>query len=268
MSKVIAIAGLGWLGLPLVQHVSLLGYTVKGSVTTPEKAGKLQQAGIDAYPFQITEKRLEGEVEALLKNVDVLAIMIPPGLRRNTGADYVLKMSHFLTAIQTHKVPKVILVSSTSVYADDQGKVTEKDIPQPDTEAGKQLFQVEQLFQNATGIQTAVVRFGGLIGGSRQPVRYLAGRKDLSGGLSPVNLIQRGDCIRILSEIIKQDAFGHVFNAVHPNHPIKKDYYQAKALELGLEPPQFSETTKDETFKEVHGVHIETILDYPFKYDI
>lgn len=268
MSKVITIAGLGWLGLPLTQHLSFLGHTVKGSVTTPEKAGKLQQAGIDAYPFQAGEKGLEGATGALLKDVDVLVIMIPPGLRRNTGADYVLKMSHFLTAIQQYQIPKVILVSSTSVYADDQGKVTEKDIPQPDTEAGKQLFQVEQLFQNATGIQTAVVRFGGLIGGGRQPVRYLAGRKELNGGLAPVNLIQRGDCIRILSEIIKQDAFGHVFNAVHPNHPIKKDYYHAKALELGLEPPQFSETTTDETFKEVHGVHIETILDYQFKYDI
>lgn len=266
MSKTIGIAGLGWLGLPLAQHLQLFGYPVKGTVTRLEKATTLQKSGIDAYPLTLTENGLQGNIEGFLKDLDVVMIMIPPGLRRGTGTDFVLKMTHFLEAIVSANIKKCILISSTSVYSDAQGKVTEKDLPKPNTEAGKQLFQVEQLFFNAP-FKTSVVRFGGLLGGSRQPVRYLAGRTNLHNGNAPVNLIHREDCIGILLAIIQQDAFGHIFNAVHPNHPTKAEYYPEKAIALGLIPPTYS-TAEDETYKEVHSVHIDSILSYHFKKEL
>ena len=265
MNKTVAIAGLGWLGQPLAYRLTSLGYTVKGSVTTLEKAAMLQENSFDAYPVEISESGISGEVEAFLKNADYLIIMIPPGLRRNTGADYVLKMTHFLEEIKKATVRKIILVSSTSVYDESQGKVTEKDDPKPETIAGKQLRQVEELFIHTEELQTAVVRFGGLFGGSRQPAKYLAGRKDLSDGDAPVNLINRQDCINILTEILRQDAFGTVFNAVNPHHPKKADFYIQKAKEMGLEPPTFAETDSDEIFKQVDSENLEIILGYKFK---
>jgi len=268
MSKTIAIAGLGWLGQPLAFRLATLGFSVKGSVTTVEKATLLQQNGFDVYPVQISESGIEGEVQALLNNADCLIGMIPPGLRKNTGADYVLKMVHLLEAMKQSSVSKIILVSSTSVYADSQGKVTEKDEPEPDTIAGKQLRQVEELFLNTEELQTTIVRFGGLIGGSRQPVKYLAGRKDLADGNAPVNLIHREDCINILAEILKQDVFGKVFNAVNPNHPIKSDYYIQKAKELGLEPPTFMKADSNEIFKQVDSENLKTVLNFSFKNSI
>lgn len=268
MNKSIAIAGLGWLGQPLAYRLSALGYTVKGSVTSVEKATLLQQHGFEAYPLEISEKGIEGEIDTLLKNVEVLIVMIPPGLRKNTGADYVLKMVHLLEAIKSASVTKIILVSSISVYDDSQGKVTEKDAPNPQTIAGKQLRQVEELFGNSEGLQTTIVRFGGLIGGSRQPVTYLAGRKDLADGNAPVNLIHRNDCINILVEILRQDAFGKVFNAVNPEHHTKAEYYNEKAKELGLEPPTFAEAASNEIFKQVDSVNLKVLLKYSFKTSI
>ena len=268
MNKKIAIAGLGWLGQPLAYRLASLGYTVKGSVTTIEKATLLHKNGFEAYPVEISESGIEGEIKALLKNVDCLLIMIPPGLRKNTGADYVLKMAHLLEAINESKVSKIILISSTSVYDDSQGNVTEKDEPKPQTIAGKQLRQVEELFINSEGLLTTIVRFGGLIGGSRNPAKYLAGRKDLSDGNAPVNLIHRDDCISILVEILKQDAFGKTFNAVNPNHPKKADYYIQKTKELGLEPPTFAETDLNEIFKQVDSENLKAILNYTFKTSI
>ncbi len=268
MNKTIAIAGLGWLGQPLAYRLTTLGYAVKGSVTSIEKATLLQQNGFDAYPVEISENGIEGEVQALLNNVDCLLIMIPPGLRKNTGADYVLKMVHLLSAINESAVKKIVLVSSTSVYDDSQGRVTDRDEPKPETIAGKQLRQVEELFMNAEGLQTTVVRFGGLIGGSRNPVKYLAGRKDLADGNAPVNLIHRDDCINILVEILKNDAFGTVFNAVNPNHPKKAEYYIQKAKELGLEAPTFAEAVSNETFKQVDSVNLKSVLDYSFRTSI
>ncbi len=264
MKKTIAIAGLGWLGKPLLQRLLMLGYKVKGSVTKPESATKFQQLGVDAYPVNITEEGVEGSPQGFLKNVSTLIVMIPPGLRRDSGSDYVLKMSHFLTEIKSAKVSHVIFISSTSVYGDEQAFVTEKDTPKPTTEAGRQLFQVEQLFFNTPDFKTTIVRFGGLVGGSRQPVKYLAGRKELSGGNDPVNLIHQDDCITIISSIIKQEVYGHIFNGVHPAHPKKELYYKAKASELQLEAPQYA-ITNEPAGKQVDSVNLSLKLDFKFE---
>ena len=267
-NKTVSIAGLGWLGQPLAVKLTSLGYIVKGSVTSLEKAMKLQKKGINAFPVEISESGVQGEIKALLTDVDCLMIMIPPGLRRNTGADYVLKMTHFLEEIKLAKIKKVILVSSTSVYDESQGNVTEKDVPKPQTIAGKQLRQVEELFIHSSGFETTVVRFGGLIGGSRQPARYLEGRKDLSDANAIVNLIHRQDCIGILTEILNQDAFGHVFNGVNPEHPNKAEYYIFKANELGLQPPHFSEPDLEHIYKKVDSDNLKEILDFKFVKEI
>lgn len=263
MSNRIAIAGMGWLGRPLAQHFKTLGYSVKGSVTTLKKATQLQKSGFDAYSMTISEDGVHGSVQGFLSNIDHLIIMIPPGLRRNTGSDYVLKMTHFLREIEKAKVPNCIFISSTSVYGDAQGTVTEKNLPKPENEAGRQLHQVEQLFFTAPSRST-IVRFGGLFGQSRQPARYLAGRENLHGGSAPVNLIHRDDCIGILTAIVQQDAYGHIFNAVHPNHPHKSEYYHKKAKELNLNPPTFSKPEKDDIFKKVDSINLNSILGYTF----
>ena len=70
----IAIAGLGWLGLPLAQKLSTLGYSVKGSVTQLEKAASLQEQGFNVFPFMLTETGVQGSVAAFLKDVSILII--------------------------------------------------------------------------------------------------------------------------------------------------------------------------------------------------
>lgn len=263
MSRTIAIAGMGWLGLPLARKLKTFGFKVKGSVTKPEKASTLQKSGFDVYPMTLTEAGVQGSLKGFLKEVTDLVVMIPPGLRRNTGSDYVLKMSHFLTEVERYSVQNCLFISSTSVYGDAQGRVTEKDLPRPENEAGRQLFQVEQLFFTSS-CNSSILRFGGLFGGNRQPARYLAGRENLSGANAPVNLIHRQDCMGIISEILRQQAFGHIFNGVHPDHPKKADYYTRKALDLGLQPPKFAAPTASEVFKEVNSVNLQKILDYTF----
>lgn len=267
MTKRITIAGLGWLGQPLASHLKLYGYQVKGSVTDTEKAKALTKSGITAYPVVLAEAGVSGLVDTLLVDTDVLMIMIPPGLRRNTGANYALKMAHFLHQVEKSQIEKVILVSSTSVYDDSQGVVTEKIAPRPETNAGKQLHDVEQIFFNNSAFKTTVVRFGGLFGGSRNPVKFLAGRKGLTNGKAPVNMIHRDDCIGILMTIIKQDAFGHIINAVAPSHPSKKKYYTQQAQELGLEPPEYIDEDTA-TFKEVNSVVVKPVLNYEFQVDL
>lgn len=254
---------MGWLGMPLYTRLKNLGFTVKGSVTTDAKKTDLKKKGFDVYKVLITENEVQGDVKDFLASAKILFVLIPPGLRRGTGHNHALRMARFLQEVESSSVEKVVLISSTGVYADHQGKVTEKDIPQPETESGRQLLEVEQIFFRSS-LECTVVRFGGLFGGSRNPVRFLAGRKNLSNGDAPVNLIHREDCLNILTAILMKNAYGHIINAVIPQHPSKKEYYTAEADRLGLEHPDYSENT-DEVFKQIDSVILDEVLGYEFQ---
>jgi len=229
LNKNITIAGLGWLGQPFAASLIKQGYTVKGSVTDSKKAKALSTQGFEAYKVLLTETGTTGALSSFLKDTDVLAIMIPPGLRRNTGINYALKMAHFLHEIEASQINKVILVSSTAVYDDSQGVVTEKNLPNPQSNASKQLYDVEQIFFNAASFECSIVRFGGLYGGNRNP---------------------------------------HIFNAVTPQHPTKKEYYTKQAAILGLEPPHYEMKSKEDMFKQVDSVNLKGVLDYEFLHSL
>ena len=265
MNKTIAIAGLGWLGLPLAHHLRRLGHEVKGSVTNKAKASSIRENQIRAYTVLLGEDGVSGQLSQMLEHTEVLIIAIAPGLRKKTGSNYALKMAHFLEAIEQAGVKKVVLVSSTAVYDDSQGTVTEKDTPLPELFAAKQLFEVEQLFFNSPHLKTSIVRFGGLYGGSRALVKFLAGRTGLRNGKAPVNLIHRDDCMGILTAIIRQDAFGHIFNGVFPEHPLKQEYYYKEAHRLGLQPPEYIEDDETTVFKQVDSIHLSSVLKYEFQ---
>jgi hypothetical protein len=84
-----------------------------------------------------------------------------------------------------------------------------------------------------------IIRFGGLIGPGRHPVAQLSGRKELSGGNDPVNLIHRADCIRLLRDAVSEPNWTGLLNAVYPEHPPKAVYYTAEAEKRGLAAPEY-----------------------------
>ena len=264
----IAIVGMGWLGKPLAVALQQKGHNIKGSSTNKEKLKMLNEAGLPSFYFLLTEDGLSGEITGFLSAIDILIVLIPPGLRHNSGHNHTLKMLHFVNEIERAGIKRVILVSSTGVYDDSQGNVTEDDSPEPTLNNGKQLLETELMFSNSEAFKATIVRFGGLFGGSRNPVKYLAGRTGLSNGEAPVNLIHRIDCIAIINEIIKQDAFGHIFNAVAPEHPKKSDYYHQKAVEMGIKPPEYSTDNEEEIYKRVDSVNLKKKLRYSFKVKI
>ncbi|MGQ2983536.1 SDR family NAD(P)-dependent oxidoreductase [Flavobacterium sp.] len=233
----ISILGCGWLGLPLAEAIIAEGFAVKGSTTTHEKLPAMADAGVEPYLLYLGTTGLDGDTEGFLANADVLIIDIPPRLKEG---DLTEKMRMLIPHIEKSGIRKVLFVSSISVYGKNSGIVTEETLPQPDTENGKQLLEVEGLLQENANFKATILRFGGLIGGERHPVYHLAGRENLTDPDAPINLIHRDDCIGIILAIIQIGIWGEVFNAVAPHHPSRKEYYSGKALELGLQLPQFA----------------------------
>ena len=255
MNEPVGILGCGWLGTPLALELIRAGYTVRGSSTREEKMAALEREGIKAFQIRLEADGFKGPIGPFLRGLHSLIFNIPPGLRRNPEADYVQKIRHLDKAVEASDCRRLIYVSSTSVYGNGQGTVDESIPPEPDSETGRQLLEAEELLLSRAERSTLVVRFGGLIGGDRHPVKYLSGRKDLSGGSDPVNLIHREDCIRILCAAHSQPHWTGVVNAVHPFHPAKAEYYTEVARDLGLPAPEFRPESPSGSSKVVNSLH-------------
>jgi nucleoside-diphosphate-sugar epimerase len=141
--------------------------------------------------------------------------------------------------------------------------VTEETELNPETESGKQLVQAEQLLQSNLNFNTTVLRFGGLIGEDRHPIKFLAGRTNIENPNAPINLIHQADCIGIILEILRQNSWNETFNAVTPFHPSRKEYYTQKATEFNLAIPEFNHE-KLSVGKTILNDKIKTILNYIF----
>jgi nucleoside-diphosphate-sugar epimerase len=233
--------GCGWLGFPLAKFLVEKGYSVRGTTTDKNKVPHLEASGIEPYLISLEENEIKGPVKSFLNGMEAIVINIPPGLRGGENSNYVQKIKMLHEQIRPLGVRKVIFVSSTSVYGAVSGNVTEETPPMPASESGRQLLQVEDLFSKDENLKSTIVRFGGLIGPERHPVRFLSGRKGLKNGHHPVNLIHLEDCLSLLITILEKDWWGCIFNGVFPEHPLKQDYYRVEAEKKGLQPPGYSD---------------------------
>lgn len=263
----IGIIGCGWLGFPLAKELIENGHNVYGTTTSDEKIQVLTQSGIKAFLITTNETGIEGDIQSFLKPLDILVINIPPRLRGKNRENYVSKIKHLIHEIEKSPVKKVMFIGSTSIYANDNSIVTEDTIPEPETESGIQLLAVEKLLTGNQHFNTTILRFSGLFGGDRHPANFLSGRKNVANPLAPVNLIHLADCIGIITAIIDNEVWGEQFNAAHPKHPLKKEYYTKKALKAGMEPPEFNTENKSRG-KAIDSGKIINKFGYKFKIEL
>jgi nucleoside-diphosphate-sugar epimerase len=173
-------------------------------------------------------------------------------------------METLIPYIENSTIKNVLFVSSTSVYAEDNSLVTEDTKPQPESEGGRQLLAVEQILLGNSHFKTTTLRFGGLIGEDRNPVRFLAGRKNIESPKAFINLIHQEDCIGIILKILAKESWNETYNAAAPFHPSREDYYTQKAVELNLVAPEFNYEMP--TFgKIILSNKVENSLEYTFK---
>ena len=272
----ISILGCGWLGLPLAKALLKNGFAVNGSTTSNDKLLVLQNLGIQAFQINLSptlsEEAAEETIENFLEGSKTLIIDIPPKLRGNSQEDFVSKIQTVIPFIEKSTVENVLFISSTSVYGDtssfdcaqdDTLSVTEDSQLNPETESGKQLVKSEQLLQSNLNFKTTILRFGGLIGDDRHPIKFLAGRTNVENPNAAINLIHQEDCIGIIIKIIELDCWNETFNAAAPFHPSRKDYYTQKAVEFNLALPQFNSVNSN-FGKTILSSKVEMVLGYTF----
>jgi nucleoside-diphosphate-sugar epimerase len=260
----ISVLGCGWLGLPLAVRLVQQGYRVNGSTTTPEKTDLLNEQGINPFLLNLAETDLSQDTLAEFLHADILVLNIPPKLRSDGGESYLQQLQVLLKALRNAPVNRVLFVSSTSVYLDLNRVVSEEDTVFTDEQdPHNTLLQAERLFQDTEDWVCTVVRFAGLVGGSRQPGRFMAGKQNLPNGDAPVNLIHLDDCVNILLRIIEQKKWNQLYNACADEHPSRRDFYAAAATALGLVPPTFGDMEETQ-FKRISNHKLKDDLAYVF----
>ncbi len=262
-NTVISIAGCGWYGLSLAKVLIKSGIAVKGSTTSPQKLPTLAADGIKPFLIDFSSNKDASDPDFFA--CDVLWICIPPKARTGDGEAYLHSIKNIIAASKKYAIKQVVLISSTSIYADDNCDVNELITANPDTTSGKVMLAAENLLKQQTAFTTTIIRFAGLFGPGREPGRFFAGKKDIANGNSPVNLIHLHDCIGVSLAILNNKAFGQTYNACTPDHPTKAEFYTKAATRIGLEKPDFLDEKKD--WKIISSLFVDSVLNYQYQID-
>jgi nucleoside-diphosphate-sugar epimerase len=150
---------------------------------------------------------------------------------------------------------RLIFISTTSVFGNYEGTVTNKTAPSPVTDSGKAHETIENhLFENYPQ-RSKILRPSGLIGpndsetgGSlnaiRHPIYSLCSKVDIPKGNDPVNLVHQSDVIKAIHALLTQQTITHAFNISALDHPSRQTYYQWAAKQVMLPTPTFADDTK------------------------
>jgi len=263
----ISILGCGWLGFPLGRHLLSEGHQVKGSTTTETKLKLLQSAGLQSFIINITD-RIAGSSAEAFWDTDILFLNIPPARSKNDVLErYPAQIEAVAEKASESGIGWIIFASSTSVYNLYGGLVSEVDanLSKASGDSGKALLQCEDILISHTGFDSTILRFGGLYGYDRHPVKYFAGKENLNRANKPINFIHQDDCVHIIAEIIKQDTRNELFNAVSDGHPPRREFYQSAAEHFGMEQPKFQPDNRRD-YKVVSSNKLKEFLDYQFIY--
>ena len=244
----ISILGSGWLGLPLADTLVKQDYRVNASTRSLDRFEAIKAC--HARPFIVDINRIEDSIEDFLR-ADILIVNI-------TSKD-LSAFRELIARIEASAVKKVIFTSSTSVYQNTNGLVSESDGAE---DTSKPLYQIENLFRTNQHFQTTIVRFAGLVGYSRHPGRFF-GERRIPQPDAPVNMIHRDDCLNILAGIIQRKLWGQVFNACSDTHPSKREFYSHARQRIGLAQPEFEQTANTE-YKIIDNSKIKQALGYQF----
>jgi nucleoside-diphosphate-sugar epimerase len=229
----ISIVGLGWLGEPLAKCLHQNGHGVRGSTTSGVKASRLNKEGIAAKVLRFDPLPV-GEDPEFFFDAEVLVINIPPAVKKHGENHYLEQIRAIRECAQLSGVPKIIFISTTSVYPSANSWVSETDLLHPG--AGGFLLEAENIFRRDNIRDITLLRLGGLFGGQRIPGKYFANQSGIAGHLL-VNYIHRIDAIRLIQWVIQHALWNQTYNGVAPIHPTRREVYERNAAGLGFEKP-------------------------------
>jgi nucleoside-diphosphate-sugar epimerase len=256
------------LGYPLALELVREGYIIKGSSRSEKKLQSMREEEISSFFISFDPLGKGARINEFFKS-DIIIIAIPPATSSNPSYYHPNQIMNIRDHIQRSEVQACIYISSTVVYPDSNGVVTEETAVLSENDRAFAIVQAEKILQESS-VPIAIIRCGGLMGYDRIPVTYLSylmheqiqRNKARKSADTPVNYVHRDDVIGIIKHVLDKKSWGEIFNAVAPEHPLRRDIILSKFPDsIILETSGF-----DGSYKVVDGNKVSHLLDYRYKY--
>jgi nucleoside-diphosphate-sugar epimerase len=207
--QTVSIFGCGWVGKALAKELEP-NYKINCLVKS--------QSSLKSLDFK--NCYLSQNKEFL--NCHTLVIAIPP------RGDYLDTLKSLLKKTKTSTF--VILLSSTSIYQQTSGTLSEESSKNIDTP--NLMLQAERLVKSISK-NTTILRLGGLMGYNRVAGKYTQGSTKANDRY--VNYIHRDDVVDIIKLIIAKKIESKTYNVVAPLHPKESQIYAKNAKKFNLQ---------------------------------
>lgn len=206
--KQIGIIGLGYLGsrvaIRLKDQFNIIGTTRSHH---PNSKLNINHSRLD---LDMPLKELQSMDH--IWSSDFIIVAIPP----SKSSGYVKAVEK---VIRLTKNSKVILISSTSAFANNQGGVDEQSTP-----SGKDIIvEAEKVVLSNNGY---ILRLGGIVGPSREPWQYVSGKTYDNDEF--LHLVHVDNCVDAIEWLINNSNEHKVFNIVNSQRILKSEFYQKK----------------------------------------
>ncbi|RXI47087.1 hypothetical protein CRU99_02710 [Malaciobacter mytili] len=208
----VSILGCGWLGFSLATHLKIKNYKINASTTSKDKYELFNKEGFNAFLIDSLKKQ---DLTSFLE-CEILIICIPT-------SKLPLEFLKHLLSFDLSKLSKVILISTTSIYPNENKTFDEEFILSLENCGNIQAFQIEEfLRKNLSNL--SILRCAGLMGYDRIPIKYFH-NKILKDKNKKVNFVHRDDVISAIETILNKNIYD-TFNLCAKLHPTKEKLYK------------------------------------------
>lgn len=210
--KTISILGCGWLGFSLATHLKIKNYKLNTSTTSIDKYELFIKQGFNAFLIDSLKK----QNHTSFLQCEVLIICIPT-------SKLPLEFLKHLLSFNLSKLLKVILISTTSIYPNENKTFNEEFNLSFENCGNIQAFKIEEfLHKNLENL--TILRCAGLLGYDRIPIKYFH-NKILKDKNKKVNFVHRDDVVMAL-ELLINSSVNDTFNLCANSHPTKEELYK------------------------------------------
>jgi nucleoside-diphosphate-sugar epimerase len=229
----ILVAGCGFVGNELARRLCAQRHEVWGL-----------RRNISALPPGVhpvaADLRDVSTLDALPTGLDAIVYTAAPDESSDSSYKeiYVDGLSRLLerSASMDRPPTRLILVSSTGVYGQNDGAAVNESSPtEPTRFSGRRLLESECI-ATQSGLTTTVIRFGGIYGPGRTALieRVKAGSALLTNGPSYTNRIHRDDCASAIAHILTLATPPTTVIGVDENAADRNDVIDWMAARLGV----------------------------------
>jgi nucleoside-diphosphate-sugar epimerase len=261
----IAVVGCGWLGQPLALSLQKSGHNIVATCRSQQKTITLSKLGFDSETFELGDELEHSRLSKLFSS-EVLVLNIPVGRKTPKTEHFAQHMQALLKHAANSQIQNLIFISTTSVYGDNSGIITEQSPTYPDTESGQINLAVEAMVRDYFAGRSTIIRPAGLVGKDRHPATYLAGKTALLNPDNSVNLVHQDDVICAIQTVIEKNIWEQTLHLSAQQHPTRAEYYTWAAEKMGLSSPKFVEGTGVALGKKIDATRSLQILGLSLEY--